>query len=121
MTIRLESNSNPYVRESPTWQDTNDTNTALDYRQLDSDNTGGTHNTATPTLITTLTIAAGDVTSYIEVKIEADHELRSDNSGGDRYGAEDGYIRVDIGESGSEATKKTFNSGVPFGSEIAGV
>lgn len=81
--------------------DWNDTFKAVTYRRLANSATGGTHNTTTPTLITTHVIAAGDVNKSIELLADVNHNK---TYSGSSKGASEYFFRVDVGETGSEST-----------------
>lgn len=98
--------------------DLDDTIAATTYDLKDSDTTGYTHNTATPTLVTTLNVAAADVAKYIELNIMSKHYKYKDNDSS-LDGASYYYIRVDIGETGSEVTKKTYIDNVGLNANFA--
>jgi len=94
--------------------DMNDTFKASTYHQFTSDATGGSNNTTTPTLVATHAISAGDVESFIEVKIEKKHnQVIYLNRGAQLY-----YLRIDIGETGFETTKKTFTNRVSLQDDV---
>ena len=80
--------------------------TDVDYRQLSTDSVGGDNNSTTPTLEVTYNISANTVRDFIEINIDKNHYYVYDQG---NYGAKYYYIRIDIGETGSETTKKTYS------------
>ena len=89
-------------------QDFIDSLSMVAYRRLSYDDTGGSNNTTTPSLIYTHTIPPNDVLRFVEIYIEAEHHKQYQSTNSGVKGANFYVVRIDVGETGSETPIKSF-------------